>query len=143
MSADRDRLARALAEIVALKAENDRLRSLLGLDRPLLAEPAAAWEPTLFVESIAERTPAPGAGSLSRVGKVALYRSLFVGREDVHALRWENPSGKSGWSPAVEGGWSHARTPAREYHSTINGPSSPQSRSSASPRQRQSPPQLT
>ena len=115
VSADRDGRARALAEIVALKAENDRLRSLLGLDRPLLAEPAAAWEPTLFVESIAERTPAPGAGSLSRVGKVALYRSLFVGREDVHALRWENPSGKSGWSPAVEGGWSHARTPAREY----------------------------
>ena len=62
MSTDGDRLASALAEIIALKAENDRLRSLLGLDRPLLAEPAAAWEPTLFAESKAERTPAPDSG---------------------------------------------------------------------------------
>ena len=115
MRNDGDRLANALAEITTLKAENERLRSLLGLDRPLLAEPSAAWEPTLFVESKADRTPASGPVLLSRAGKVALYRSLFVGREDVHALRWENTSGKSGWSPAVKGGWANARKPGREY----------------------------
>jgi superfamily II DNA or RNA helicase len=36
--------------------------------------------------------------------KVALYRSLFAGRSDVYALRWENSTnGKSGWSPAKSG----------------------------------------
>jgi hypothetical protein len=37
--------------------------------------------------------------------KLRLYRSLFAGRTDVHALRWENPSTKkSGWSPAKVSG---------------------------------------
>src|SRR5713101_5929080 len=36
-----------------------------------------------------------------------LYARLFAGRADVFALRWQNTtSGKSGWSPAVRGGWS-------------------------------------
>ena len=39
--------------------------------------------------------------------KVQLFRSLFRGRSDVYALRWEQAStGKKGWSPAVLGGWS-------------------------------------
>lgn len=66
MSTDSDRLASALAEVTALKAENDRLRSLLGLDRPLLAEPAAAWEPTLFAESKADRSMPRQSGPSSR-----------------------------------------------------------------------------
>ena len=48
--------------------------------------------------------------------KVALFRSLFMGREDVYALRWESArTGKSGWSPAVVGGWANAKKPGREY----------------------------
>ncbi len=45
-----------------------------------------------------------------------MYRSLFAGREDVYALRWQNQrSGKGGWSPAVRGGWANAKRPEREY----------------------------
>ncbi|MGH8991543.1 MAG: TOTE conflict system archaeo-eukaryotic primase domain-containing protein, partial [Acidimicrobiia bacterium] len=45
-----------------------------------------------------------------------LFRSLFVGRDDVYAERWENQrTGKTGWSPAVVGGWGNARRPDREY----------------------------
>lgn len=48
--------------------------------------------------------------------KIALFRELFAGREDVYALRWENQrTGKSGWGPAVVGGWANARKPGREY----------------------------
>lgn len=50
--------------------------------------------------------------------KLALYRSLSVGRSDVYASRWENPrSGATGWSPAVRGGWAQASrsTRPREY----------------------------
>src|SRR5439155_2817587 len=45
--------------------------------------------------------------------KVALVRSLFHGREDVYAVRWENArTGKSGYVPAVAGGWSRNGTNA-------------------------------
>jgi hypothetical protein len=47
---------------------------------------------------------------------VRLYRELFVGRDDVYATRWENASsGKSGWSPAVRGGWGAARRANPDY----------------------------
>jgi superfamily II DNA or RNA helicase len=48
--------------------------------------------------------------------KVRLYRSLFSGRTDVHALRWENPSTKkSGWSPAKLSGPVQASLGSRRY----------------------------
>ncbi|CAN5329179.1 hypothetical protein BH09ACT6_BH09ACT6_03990 [soil metagenome] len=38
--------------------------------------------------------------------KIALFRKRFAGRNDVYALRWTNTrTGKSGWSPAVRGGF--------------------------------------
>ena len=38
--------------------------------------------------------------------KIALFRSLFRGREEVFPRRWENPkSGKSGYSPACRHEW--------------------------------------
>ena len=90
------RLVAAMVEIEALKAENDRLRSLLGSDRVALSAPAAAWEPTLFAEptsrdgaSTGVISPRVGQSPMSRAGKVALFRSLFVGREDVYASRLE------------------------------------------------------
>lgn len=33
--------------------------------------------------------------------KIALFRSLFRGREDVYAVRWENPEGRAGYAPAA------------------------------------------
>ena len=34
------------------------------------------------------------------------FRRLFASRTDVYAIRWENRrTGRSGWVPAVEGGW--------------------------------------
>jgi hypothetical protein len=38
--------------------------------------------------------------------KIAFYRALFAARNDVYAVRWENNrTGRSGWMPAVRGGW--------------------------------------
>ncbi|MBP0986667.1 MAG: NAD(P)H-dependent oxidoreductase [Oscillospiraceae bacterium] len=38
--------------------------------------------------------------------KIALFRSLFRGREDVYALRYENPkNGKNGYTPVCENKW--------------------------------------
>ena len=33
--------------------------------------------------------------------KIALFRKLFRGREDVHAVRWTGRNGRSGYSPAA------------------------------------------
>jgi len=42
----------------------------------------------------------------SSAEKIALFRSLFKGREDVYALRWESrKSGKSGFQPACRNEW--------------------------------------
>ena len=37
--------------------------------------------------------------------KIALFRNLFRGREDVYARRWESPDGRSGYSPAAQKDW--------------------------------------
>ncbi|MGD8592938.1 MAG: DEAD/DEAH box helicase family protein, partial [Gammaproteobacteria bacterium] len=43
--------------------------------------------------------------SLTTEEKVALFRRLFRGREDVYPVRWENKAGKSGYSPACANEW--------------------------------------
>jgi hypothetical protein len=45
--------------------------------------------------------------------KVALVRKLFRARDDVFALRWASRTGKTGYSPAVTGGW--AGRGSRDY----------------------------
>tara|TARA_R110001599_G_scaffold353781_1_gene597592 strand:- start:43 stop:2361 length:2319 start_codon:yes stop_codon:yes gene_type:complete len=37
--------------------------------------------------------------------KVALFRGLFLGREDVHAVRWENKQGRHGYALACDNEW--------------------------------------
>lgn len=44
--------------------------------------------------------------SLSPQDKIAIYRSLFKGREDVYAVRWENTkTQRSGYAPACQNEW--------------------------------------
>ena len=44
--------------------------------------------------------------ALSNAEKVALFRSLFRGRDDVFPRRWENPkTGKAGYAPACHNEW--------------------------------------
>jgi superfamily II DNA or RNA helicase len=105
------------AEVIALRAENARLRGLLGLDDQISRESTPAWKPTLFA------TAEPSSPTLVDVNrcsspqaKIELFRSLFAGRDDVFARRWDNErTGKHGWSPEVRGGWANARRPDREY----------------------------
>jgi hypothetical protein len=107
------------AELTRLRAENARLRGLLGLDDPARTgdRPGVAWSPSLFADRAEPmlKWAQVDRGSAPKV-KLALFRSLFAGREDVYALRWENErTGKAGWGPAVRGGWRNARRPDREH----------------------------
>ena len=101
-----------LAEISELRAEVARLHGLLGFGDRTGDEHQRFWAPTLFSGAAATQ--------LSRVSppeeKLALFRSLFGARSDVYALRWENPAtAKSGWSPAVRGGWSAKARTTTDY----------------------------
>lgn len=83
-----------LRQVEELRAENDRLRGLLGLDDRPGDGHAQAWVPTL----LAEPTERPSVdGSSTAADKLALFRSRFGARSDVYAYRWESASsGKQG-----------------------------------------------
>jgi superfamily II DNA or RNA helicase len=105
------------SELRALRAENARLRGLLGLDDRSHRPPTTPWRATLFANAESPTRPTITVDRHSPVDqKIALFRSLFVGRDDVYAVRWDNQrTGKHGWVPAVLGGWAKARRPDREY----------------------------
>jgi superfamily II DNA or RNA helicase len=82
--------------LAALRAENERLIGLLDAH-------GIQWrQPTESVPPASEReTPC-----LSTREKVALFRRLFRGRDDVFPVRWENKTGsKSGYTPACANEW--------------------------------------
>ena len=84
-----------------LREENARLRRLLAVHG--IPIPQSASHDTLPIQ-----TPEPAAveSKEDRARKrIALFRSLFRGREDVYARRWDNPDGRSGYSPAALKDW--------------------------------------
>ena len=83
-------LAAAVAEADRLRAENERLRKLLRIRESC---------PEVILASEMETKLQTGF-CLSADDKIKLFRSLFRGREDVYAVRWEGRKGKSGYSPA-------------------------------------------
>ena len=74
-------------QIEDLKRENDRLTEILGLKSSRnLERPHANQSGSFELESplsLVDRSSSPES-------KVALFQSLFVGRDDVYALRWES-----------------------------------------------------
>lgn len=88
------------AELAELRAENTRLRRLLQLT-PEQVHPPAAAQTGMFLDR-----PGPVTAASSGPDKVRFFRTLFAARTDVYAIRWDSArTGRSGWSPAVEGGW--------------------------------------
>lgn len=97
-------------DLATANREIERLRSLLGLSDES-REAGRSWEPSLF--AVGDPLPAVDESSPNEL-KLTLFHALFAGRRDVYATRWENASsGKSGWSPAVRGGWPRAKSGAR------------------------------
>lgn len=89
------------SELNQLRRENARLMALLEAHgiawRSSGPDPA---EPT----PVAEQPPAKGP--VSPQEKVALFRRLFRGRDDVYALRWQSSSSaRSGYAPACANEW--------------------------------------
>ena len=117
----RQRLEKALSEITRLRAENARLKSVLESFslRTAASLPSTSPKndlptrethlevPPVVYESPRDTTElkASSSRSLSSQEKIQIFRSLFRGREDVYAGRWESKSGNSGYSPACANEW--------------------------------------
>jgi hypothetical protein len=95
--------AASAAEVRRLLEENARLRSLLiahGIPIP------EAAQPTLHPPQASNSTPeARKPGIATAEQRIALFRSLFRGREDIYAIRWENNDGRSGYMPKADRDW--------------------------------------
>jgi superfamily II DNA or RNA helicase len=88
-------------EIELLQEENARLKALLaehGIE-------CSRGEPDAI--EVREESPKSGreTATLSTQEKIALFRRLFFGRQDMFARRWESSQGKSGYSPVCENEW--------------------------------------
>ena len=97
------KLAQALAECERQREENHRLRERLGV-APAMSEssPAVAHVQAPATDGITAKS--------SPDEKVKLFRSLFRGRDDVYAVRWEGRDGKKGYSPACRRVWGTPQT---------------------------------
>jgi len=90
------RLEQTSRDVERLRAENERLRTLLALTQ----QTQAVLAPGTRESRLRVGLPA------SAKEKVALVRGLFRGRDDVYALHWESTrTGKSGYAPATADGW--------------------------------------
>jgi hypothetical protein len=99
------------AELESLRRENARLRKLLKLT-DAEAAPALGTQTAWF-----DRAPGPVDARSSPQAKVEFYATLFGARRDVYAVRWDNArTGRSGWMPAVEGGWRKGRPASEVRH---------------------------
>ncbi|MGH6878840.1 MAG: TOTE conflict system archaeo-eukaryotic primase domain-containing protein, partial [Rhizomicrobium sp.] len=96
-----DTIANVHRHIATLR---DRLAAL-DLERAEIAERLDALE-----RAQAEEAKQPAGASVTMASptavKIALFRSLFRGREDVLPRRWENPkTGKTGYAPMCHNEW--------------------------------------
>lgn len=101
-------------ECLRLRHENERLRKMLRAPAPSVETPLApSPETELFPKT--ESLPALNSNA-SIAEKVALFRTLFRGREDVYPVLWISlRTGEKGYSPAVKGGWIGPSDKERDY----------------------------
>ncbi len=89
------------AEMQRLREENIRLRCLLqehGIQIPVVQSTTGIPITTSAVQSA--HVPV-----LKAEQRITLFRSLFHGRDDVYAVRWENADGRHGYMPMADRDW--------------------------------------
>jgi len=91
------------AEVQRLREENLRLRSLLSAHGIEIPDTATSASDSLQVSNSAPEAWTPGVSTAEQ--RIALFRSLFRGREDVFAIRWQNDDGRSGYMPKADRDW--------------------------------------
>ena len=93
----------SLAEVRRLREENARLQGLLIEHGIRIPETPISTGGTPRAASAAPDNRNPGVGNAEQ--RIALFRSLFRGRNDVYAIRWESADGRSGYMPKADRDW--------------------------------------
>lgn len=95
----KQQLQDALAEIEKLRKENARLKQtdLPPISTSAIKHKAKVNQPLSTSSKIHSQSPAEL--------KIALFRKLFRGREDVYPKRWESKNNNSGYSPVCSNEW--------------------------------------
>jgi hypothetical protein len=93
-----------LAENHSLREENEIRKVRLGITDPLQPEPPQ--DPENHLPLVLRTLESPGKnpqpeipGRPDPAEKIRLFMSLFKGREDVYAKRWQNKDGRAGYAP--------------------------------------------
>jgi hypothetical protein len=98
-----------LAEISALREEKEILKARLGMSpsRPHPPQYPVNHLPLAYeAPELSEIKPQPGiTAQLDPAEKIRLFMSLFKGREDVYAKRWQNREGRAGYAPVCRNEW--------------------------------------
>lgn len=106
MSDDKSIILQLQNECDQLKRENKYLRKLLKFDpNEKLYIPKELMVEKIQTEKSINRNVTTTSNRLTPSEKITLLRSLFHGRTDVYAIRWENKNGRSGYSPACKNEW--------------------------------------
>ena len=98
----KQQLQNALAEIEELRTENARLKqtSVSPVSTSVIKHKAKVHQPVSTSSKIHSQSSAEE--------KIALFRQLFRGREDVYPKRWESKNNNSGYSPVCSNEWNPA-----------------------------------
>ena len=99
-----------LEHVNLLTKENIHLRTQFGLLKSELAQKTASVKSTetdtLYTESTRGNSCSGVDCTSDSLLKIRLFMSLFKGREDVYAKRWENKNkGTSGYAPTCLNQW--------------------------------------
>jgi hypothetical protein len=103
-------------ENIRLREENARLRRLLAAHSIPIPQIAPLSPPHA---KAAEATEPIDKEERARK-RIALFRSLFRGREDVYARRWENNDGRHGYVPAALKDWKAIRESRPEDRKSVD-----------------------
>ena len=87
-------------------SECEQLRKEVARLSHLLRENGIDPFPTPSKPTNSASAPTEKTTKFSTEQKIEVFRSLFRGREDVFAVRWEGPNGRYGYSPASKRDWS-------------------------------------
>lgn len=107
---DRAKLRRQLQDVLKqnedLRRENSRLRDLLeSFSLRTASTLVSSNKPTLIEPDMQHRPLTQNGTIFAPEEKIEIFRSLFRGRDDVYAARWQSRNGKSGYSPACSNEW--------------------------------------
>ena len=99
-----------VSENTRLKSENDRLKAQLGIARPEPVQNRLSESTTEESKLEDERTDGSSFPNVSNtsdvISKIRLFMSLFKGRGDVYAEKWENrKKERSGFAPVCLNRW--------------------------------------